>query len=121
MASSLNDTSRNLMLDALGAVAGFASLHTASPGSGGSNEVSGGSPAYARKACAWNAASGGAGALSSNVVFDVPAGTTVTYISCWNTAGTVRYFKKSVTSEAFGAQGTYTVLAASTSIDLNDA
>jgi hypothetical protein len=41
MASSLNDTSRNLMLDQLGTVAVFASLHTASPGAGGSNEVSG--------------------------------------------------------------------------------
>jgi hypothetical protein len=86
-----------------------------------SNEVTGGSPAYARKAIAWNAASGGAATPTANVVFDVPAATTVTYISGWNTAGTVRYFKKAVTSEAFGAQGTYTVLAASTSLDLNDA
>jgi len=39
---------KNLMLDALGAVAVYVSLHTDDPGTIGSNEVSGGSPAYAR-------------------------------------------------------------------------
>jgi hypothetical protein len=55
---------------------------------------------------------------TNGAVFDVPAGTTVTWISGWNTAGTVRYFKKVVTSEAFGAQGTYTVTDAD--LDLNN-
>jgi hypothetical protein len=98
-------------------------LHTGDPGAANTaaNEVTGGSPAYARKAVAFSAAASGAAAQNGNVVFDVPAGTTVNWISGWNTAGTVRYFKKSVTAEAFGAQGTYTVLAAGSEINFNDA
>jgi hypothetical protein len=40
-------------------------------------------------------------------------------VSFWNTAGTVRYLKKDVTDEVFGAQGTYTLT--DTDFDLNDA
>lgn len=123
MANDLDTTARNVGVDAIAALAVRVALHTGDPGAANtaSNEVTGGSPAYARKAIAWNAASGGSATPTGNVVLDVPASTTVTYISLWNSAGTVRYYKKAVTSEAFGAQGTYTVLAASTSIDLNDA
>lgn len=71
---------------------------------------------------AWNAANGsGVATQNGNVVLDIPAGTTVTYVSLWNTAGTVRYLKKAVTSEAFGAQGTYTILGTTSTLDLNDA
>lgn len=76
---------RNQMLDALdetpaapSAGVAFLSLHTAYSTTG-TNEVTGGSPAYARKAAAWSAASAGSKALSSSVVFDVPA-TTVRWV-----------------------------------------
>jgi hypothetical protein len=121
MAVQYDNTAKNLMLDALGAVALRLALHTGDPGGANSatSEVTGGSPAYARKAIAWNAAASGSMDDSTNgAVFDVPAGTTVTWISGWNTAGTVRYFKKQVTSEAFGAQGTYTVTDGD--LDLNN-
>lgn len=123
MANDYDTTARNVGVDAIAALALRVALHTGDPGgaNSASNEVSGGSPAYARKAIAWNAASSGEATPTANVVLDVPSGTTVSWISLWNTAGTVRYLKKSVTSEAFGAQGTYTVLAASTKLDLNDA
>lgn len=123
MANDWDTTARNVGIDAIAALCVRLALHTGDPGAANtaSNEVTGGSPAYARKTVAWGSAASGAAAPSGNVVFDVPAGTTVTYISGWNSGGTVRYFKKAVTSEAFAAQGTYTVLAASTSIDLNDA
>jgi hypothetical protein len=123
MANDYDITARNAMVDALAALAVRVALHTGDPGAANtaSNEVSGGSPAYARKAIAWGAANAGAATCSGNVVLDVPAATTVTWISLWNSAGTVRYLKKAVTSEAFGAQGTYTVVAASTTLDLNDA
>jgi hypothetical protein len=122
MANDLDTTARNVGVDAIAALALRVALHTGDPGgaNSASNEVTGGSPAYARKAIAWNAASGGAATPTANVVLDVPA-TTVAWISLWNTAGTVRYYKKDVTDEVFAAQGTYTVLAAGTSIDLNDA
>jgi hypothetical protein len=110
MANDYDATARNVGVDAIAALALRVALHTGDPGG-----------AYARKAIAWNAASGGSATATSNVVLDVPAGTTVSWISVWNTAGTVRYFKKDVTDEAFGAQGTYTVVAASTTLDLNDA
>jgi Tfp pilus assembly protein FimT len=122
MANDYDATAKNVMLDALGAVAVRVALHTGDPGGANSatSEVTGGSPAYARGTIAWSSATAGSMDDSTNgVVIDVPAGTTVTYISLWNTAGTVRYLKKAVTSEAFGAQGTYTVTDAD--LDLNDA
>jgi len=109
------------MLDALGVLMTRVALHTGDPGgaNSASNEVTGGSPAYARKAIAWNAASGGAMDDSTAPVFDVPAATTVSWVSFWNTAGTVRYAKKDVTDEVFGAQGTYTLT--DVDFDINDA
>jgi hypothetical protein len=123
MANDYDTTARNVAADAVAALCTRLALHTGDPGAANTaaNEVTGGSPAYARKAIAWNAASGGAATPTANVVHDVPASTTVSWISGWNTAGTVRYFKKDVTDEAFGAQGTYTTLAASTAIDFNNA
>ena len=121
MANDYDTTAKNVMLDALAAVCTRAALHTGDPGAANAadNEVSGGSPAYARKAITWGAASGGSMDETTSPVFDVPAGTTVSWVSYWNTAGTVRYLKKNVTDEVFGAQGTYTLT--DTDFDLNDA
>lgn len=73
-------------------------------------ELSGGSPAYARKAVAWAAASGGARAMSGAVVFDVPAGANVTRVTMHSavTAGTF-YGDGDVTDETYAGQGTYSV------------
>jgi hypothetical protein len=66
-----------------------ASLHTAFPGTTGANEVTGGAPAYARKAITMNASAGGSGrVLNAAVTFDVPA-TTVRWIGGWNGAAFV--------------------------------
>lgn len=106
---------KNLMLDA--APPAFLSLHTANPGSTGTSEVTGGSPAYARKSATWSAATGGAKALSNAPVFDVPA-TTVAFIGMWTAVSGGTYLGYvDVTDEVFAAQGTYTVTAGS--IDLN--
>ena len=123
MANDYDTTARNVGVDAIAALCLRLALHTGDPGGANSatSEVTGGTPSYARKAVAWNAAGSGAATQNGNVVFDVPPATTVAYVSGWNTAGTVRYFKKAVTNEVFGAQGTYTILAASSSLDLNDA
>jgi hypothetical protein len=121
LAVQYDPKAKNLMLDALGAVALRLALHSGDPGAAdtASNELTGGSPAYARKAIAWNAAAAGTMDDSTNgAVFDVPAGSTVAWISGWDTAGTSRYFKKDVTDEVFGAQGTYTVTDAD--LDLNN-
>jgi hypothetical protein len=78
---------KNAMLDAEPTT--HLSLHTAWSATG-ANEVSGGSPAYARQAATWDAASGAVAALSAPVTFDVPAATTVKWVGRWtaDTGGT---------------------------------
>ena len=79
-------------------------------------ELTGGSPAYARKAIAWNAAASGTIDDSTNgAVVDVPAGVTVSYVlftshisTAITSAGILRGVVD-VTNEVFAAQGTYTV------------
>lgn len=91
-------TAENEMLDCLagnGAVApnnivGFASLHTAYSITG-ANELTGGSPAYARQTVTWAAASSGSKASSAiGGAFNVPAATTVAFVGLWSasTSGT---------------------------------
>lgn len=80
MTAVLPDATKYALLDS--AVAGgltttpFLSLHTGFPPAGG-NEVTGGSPAYARKSFAFNAAAGtpASKVQTAAVTFDVPAGT----------------------------------------------
>ncbi len=95
MANALTDTAKNAMLSSTaGSPAwppGWCSLHTGDPGSTGANEATGGSPAYARKAATWAAASAGSRALAATFpVFDVPAGTYY-YLGYWS-ASTVGTF-----------------------------
>jgi hypothetical protein len=89
-----SDTAKALMLDALDESIStgmkFGSLHTAYSATG-TNEVTGGSPAYARKALTWSAASSGSKALAATLpTWDVPAATTVGWIGVWDavTVGT---------------------------------
>lgn len=101
MTAVITDPCKNALLDS--AVAAgltttpFLSLHTGFPPAGG-NEVTGGSPAYARKSFTWSAASAGAKSISAAQTFDVPAGTTVRAVAvydasssgtqkCWSPAG----------------------------------
>ena len=77
---SLTVGAKNTMLAALSIDS--CSLHTAFPGLTGANEVTGGTPAYARKAVTFAAPAGGSRALSAAVTFDVPA-TTVRWFGFW--------------------------------------
>jgi len=114
----------NQMLDALdetpaAPAAGIAyiSLHTDAVGGGDANEVSGGAPAYARKAATWNAASGASKAISGSLVFDVPAGTTIRRVGFYSAVSGGTYFGDAdITDETYGGQGTYTLTAASVSL-----
>lgn len=121
MAQEIDTTAKNAMLDHLGTLATRAALHTGDPGAANTaaNEVSGGS--YARQAIAWNAASAANLDSSDAPAFSVPALTTITWVSFWNTAGTVRYGKKAVTSEAFTNAGTYTLTDADFTLNLDPA
>ena len=80
---SFSVAAKNLMLDALSPTT--MSLHTDFPGTTGANEVTGGAPAYARKASAFGAAASGIRSLSAAVTFDVPA-CTVRWVCYWNGA-----------------------------------
>ena len=100
---------KNNMLDSLGTVAVFVSLHTADPGTTGASEATGGAPAYARKSITWNAAA--TTKTSSNApVFDVPAGT-YAFFGLWSAVSAGTYYDGGPLSapEVFAGQGTYTL------------
>ena len=86
-------TFKNAILDALFNGTAFSvsaanlkcSLHTADPGTDGSNEVTGGSYAQQVIGSSFSAASGGAITNDTEISFsDMPA-VTVTYVGLWNT------------------------------------
>jgi hypothetical protein len=88
----ITDACKNALLDSAVA-AGLTttphmSLHTGFPPAGG-NEVTGGSPPYARQPFTWNAAAAGSKGIAAAETFDVPA-TTVRAVAVYDalTAGT---------------------------------
>ena len=107
---------RNALATAYGAAAPYLALFgSTGPGTTGAatNEISGGSPAYTRKAANWGAASASA-ITSAAGAHDVPAAATVTYVgvtvSATPTTADVRD-AAAVTSQGFSSQGTYTATA----------
>jgi len=104
--AALNDMLDNAAIDTV-------SLHTGNPGtSGASNEVASAS-GYARQSATFPSASGGTLTMSNAPSFSVPA-TTVAYVGFW--AGSTFIGSDAVTSEVFGAPGSYTLTAATLSI-----
>lgn len=107
--TTFTDAVLNAAADGATAVLGYASLHSASPGATGANELTGGTPAYARKAVTWDSATGKIAAMDAALTFDVPAGSTVAYVGLWSavSAGTWRGGEQLSASESYTAQGTY--------------
>lgn len=105
---------RNALATAYGTAAPYLALFTSTgPGTSGTatNEVTGGSPAYARVSAAWGSASASAITGAPGAI-NVPSGTTVTYagVTVSGTAGTADVRDEvAITSQAFSSQGTYTV------------
>ena len=111
----LNSTALDAMLDALGALITYVSLHTDAVGGGSGNEVTGGSPAYARQSITWAAASSGNLNSSNQPQFDVPA-TTIQRVGFFSaSSGGTFYGDADITNETYGGQGTYTL----TDADIN--
>jgi hypothetical protein len=108
MAIATSQQKENLAI-AYGAAATYASIHTADPGTTGTSEVTGGAPAYARKALTWAAGSVD-GVVTASCTFDVPASTTVAYAGLFTavTAGTF-LDKVAVTYNSQPSQGQLTV------------
>lgn len=104
---------KNLMLNALATAVTHVSLHSGFPCTG-ANEISGGTPAYARKAVTFGTAANGEISISNEPVFDVPASTTVAAIGFWTavTAGTM-HADYDATDEIYANQGTYKIVSGS--------
>jgi hypothetical protein len=98
---------RNAAAAGMAGVAGYASLHTADPGTTGASEVAGGT--YARKAVTWAAASGGSDSTSASVQFNVPAGTTISHCGLWSALSGGTYYGGGALSatETFAAAAPY--------------
>jgi hypothetical protein len=99
-------TQRNNLAAAYGTNATHSALYSTVPGAAAGTELTGGSPAYARKPLSWSAPA--ASAISASATHDVPAGATVAGAGVHTalTAGT--YLDGgAVTSQAFASQGTY--------------
>lgn len=100
---------KNLMLSGFSGTATYVSLHTADPSTNGGSEVTGGS--YARKSAAWGSPSAGSVTNGSNIVFDVPGSTTISYLGYWSAAsgGTFYGSRALDTPQTFATAGTYTI------------
>jgi hypothetical protein len=104
MAESL--ASRNQRVaDYIGEITAI-SLHTADPGTTGANEVTGGSPAYARQVPAYTAPVNAQSDLAASLLFDIPDGVTITHWGVW--AGATFFNCAALSKPAqFAGQGTY--------------
>lgn len=108
MAIATNAQKENLAIS-YGTNAAYASLHTADPGTTGTSEVSGGSPAYARKSLSWTAGSTD-GIVTVSCTFDVPASTAVAYAGLFTAVTSGTFLDKvAVTYNSQPSQGTLTV------------
>ena len=108
MTIATNQQKENLAV-AYGAQALYASLHSADPGATGTSEISGGAPAYARKALTW-AAGTPDGVVTASATFDVPASTATTHAGVWTAATAGTFLDKTTAAYASQtAQGTLTV------------
>lgn len=94
---------------AFGNAAVYCSLHTGNPGTAGDYELTGGSPAYARVSLTW--APGTDGTNTASATFNVPTNVTITYAALWTaqTGGTLLASAPLALSQAFNAQGQYTL------------
>jgi hypothetical protein len=110
---AIADSALNIGADAIGAAITHIGLVN-----GSGTEISGGG--YARQAVTWTSASGGLIRPTADRVFDIASGTTV---AGWRgfsaSSGGTNHGGSALTSETYGADGTYTLLAASTGIDLD--
>lgn len=113
-----NSNGLNAAANGIASAGTYISAHTADPGTTGTSEVAGGSPAYARKQTTWGTAAAGE-RVGSQVSIDIPAATAVTWWGIWSaaTAGTfLGGFQLSGGGESFTNQG---VLNHTPTIDAN--
>lgn len=110
---AIQNAGKNSMLDHLGTEMTYAGLLDSTD-----TELTGGDPAYARKGVTWNASTGGEmTGICTLLVFDVPAGTTVSQVILMSAAATgTEYARYDATNEVFAGQGTCTIPSITVSI-----
>jgi hypothetical protein len=80
-------------------------------------ELTGGSPAYARKAVTWDDDGDGVSRPTADLAFDIPPGGIVAEWRGYSaSSGGVDFGGEAVAQEEYTGQGVYNLLAASTSI-----
>jgi len=122
MAQEFTDFAKNFMLDALDTGVIYVSAHTATPGLTGANEVTGGTPAYARQLAGYNAASGGSMALTATETLDIPSGVTVSFLDIFDAVTAGNFLGQvDIADEVFGSQGTLDVTALTLALDQDPA
>lgn len=107
MAAGINDATLNVGIDAITAVAGYLSLHTATPNSSGSNEST-----AARVAAGWGASATGGDVTVTNKAFTGGAANgPVVAVGLWSasTGGTFRGYAVLTGDATFNAAGEYTL------------
>lgn len=72
----------DVALNAVAGRGGWLSLHTADPGTTGTSELTGGSPAYARKQTTWGSSSS-AVVTGSAQTLDIPPNKTIGWYGVW--------------------------------------
>lgn len=109
--AGISANGKNALLAGLKTAITHASLHSADPGSDGTNEIAGGTPAYGRQAVTFGDPSGGSMATTASMTFNVPANATVAYVGYWSapTGGTFLGSRALDASQAFATAGTFTV------------
>jgi hypothetical protein len=71
---------------------GYISIHSATPGTTGASEISGGSPAYARVAVTWGTPSGGVVSNTNALTINFPASATAAYFGVWSASSAGTYY-----------------------------
>jgi len=106
---ALNDAALELMADALAAEVTHLSLHSSTPNSSGSNEVTGGG--YSRQSVTWNVDQDGDLTLASTVSFSGPSEGTVTHVGLWDASSSGNFYGAFALSgdTAFNSAGQYNV------------
>ena len=99
-------TTKEALADAEIALGTWISLHTATPGTTGASEATGGSPAYSRQQTTWSADTTDDGIRAgTQVTIDLAAGT-YTHFGLWTAATAGTYIDGgTITSTFLGAQG----------------
>jgi hypothetical protein len=97
---------------------GFISLHTATPGTTGANEVTGGT--YARVAVTWAAASGGSVTNNgSSLSINLPATVTATHFGIWSASSAGTYYLGGALTSSVGGGSAATVTIAAGAITVS--